>query len=49
MRRMHDVKLPLDRPTIGGYPLWAIPDSVEIQALPYMYYELQRGVRKLKF
>jgi len=49
MRRMHDVKLPLDRPAISGYPLWAIADSVELKATPYMYYELQRGVRKLKF
>lgn len=49
MRRMHEVKLPVDLPTVSGYPLHSIPEAVELQAIPYMYYELQRGVRKLRF
>lgn len=49
MRRMHEVRLPVDLPMVSGYPLHAIPEATELKALPYMYYELQRGVRKLKF
>eukprot|EP00967_Tisochrysis_lutea_P006712 scaffold7993_cov33-Tisochrysis_lutea.AAC.2 len=49
MRRMHEVKLPTELPNVAGYPLHSIPDSVELKAVPYMYYELQRGVRKLRF
>jgi hypothetical protein len=49
MRRMHEVKLPVDLPKVSGYPLHAIPETTELKALPFMYYELQRGVRKLKF
>jgi hypothetical protein len=49
MRRMHEVRLPVDLPRVSGYPLHSIAEATELKALPYMYYELQRGVRKLKF
>ena len=49
-RRMFEVTLPLDRPpTPSGYPIHAIGENVEAFCDPGMYYELKRGVRKLKF
>ena len=33
-------------PPPGGYPLHALPDSVDLKAVANMYYELQRGAAK---
>ena len=36
-------------PTAGGYPLRTLPEATEVLLKPKMYYELQRGVKKLRF
>ena len=36
-------------PTAGGYPLRTLPEATEVLLKPKMFYELQRGVKKLRF
>lgn len=52
MRRMfEDVRLSAGppAPTAGGFPLRSLPEGTEVLLKPKMYYELQRGVKKLRF
>jgi len=46
LRRMFEIGVALDAPPPGGYPLHALPDSVDLKAVANMYYELQRGAAK---
>jgi len=49
-RRMFDVVLGADPPAKpGGFPLRTVPEAAEFLLKPKMYYELQRGSKKLKF
>ena len=36
-------------PVASGYPLFTIGEKIEVLCKPKMYYELQRGVKKLRF
>ena len=51
LRRMFDqVQLGAEpSPVPSGYPLHTIDERVEALLKPKMYYELQRGVKKLRF
>ncbi|KAL1522879.1 hypothetical protein AB1Y20_017844 [Prymnesium parvum] len=51
LRRMfEEVRLGADPPPkAGGYPLHTLPEASEVLLKPKMYYELQRGVKKLRF
>lgn len=51
MRRMFDEVIIGQSPPCdpNGCPLHTIPEKVEVLCKPKMYYELQRGVKKLRF
>jgi len=49
MRRMFELQLPKDLPPVSGFPLRTLPESCEVLAKPGMFYEIQRGVKKLRF
>jgi len=50
IQRMFDVVLDQEKPpTPSGYPLYTIGEGAEVLMRPKMYYELQRGVKKLNF
>jgi len=50
LHRMFDVVLSESPPCrVGGSPLRTVPEGSEVLMKPRMYYELQRGVKKLKF
>ena len=51
LRRMfEEVSLGKDpAPTPSGYPAHTVPERAEVLLKPRMYYELQRGVKKLRF
>lgn len=36
-------------PTPVGYSLHSVPEGTEVLLKPRMFYELQRGVKKLRF
>ena len=43
------LQLPRELPGVGGFPLRTLPERCEVLAKPGMFYELQRGVKKLRF
>ena len=50
LRRMFELKLGNEPPAgVGGWPVRSIADDYKMLAEPRMYYEIKRGVRKLKF
>jgi len=50
IQRMFEVVLSADPPvTVGGYPLHTVPEGSEMLLKARMYYELQRGVKTLRF
>ena len=51
MRRMFEDTIlgQAPSPAPRGYPLYTVGEKIEVLIKPKMYYELQRGVKKLNF